>query len=683
MIHSIMWAPTVALDDVTDFERSAQQQGFLGYRLTPPISAHDDPIWFLNDSTLPIYFISSSFEGSDYLGVRLESDPTAVSAMSRSISGNRLGVVDYVEEGQLGARLILPKFGQDGALDGFVVANIILHELLGEIWHSEVNSNHTGISVFTKPNDIKIFESHINTKLEDDSFSTRIVSASRTVRIPLFNTKWQLSISNTDRSGSTALYGLTSVFLILLLTVSAAIAANFYATRLKVSDQVIEEKTRSLAQQAVRDNLTNLSNRTALSSEVDKQLSLLSSGQSKGFSILFIDLDRFKVINDSMGHLHGDKLLQKVASRLTQHCRSNDMSFRFGGDEFVICLPGLTSKDALSDICQRYSKVLSQPYNIDGQSCHIGTSIGISVVTNPTQTLASILREADTAMYKAKTSTHEKVVFFHEQMFNQAKKRFTLEQELTNALNLKQLSLVYQPIYSTMDDRVVGFESLLRWHHPEFGPISPVDFVPIAEETGLIVKIGDWIASECCKTLQRLWLKKQDESVPRININVSAKQFESEHIYHTLCRLLNEYDFPPHLIGIEITESMLLSDECSAHQLQRIKDLGVVLYLDDFGTGYSSLSVLNDYPVDIIKVDRSFVNRIAMGESNADSLCQAIINMAHIIDLEVVAEGVETSEQLAVLTQHKCNYIQGYLKSKPLSVCCLENVLENEAKLTA
>ncbi|TFH92677.1 bifunctional diguanylate cyclase/phosphodiesterase [Vibrio ouci] len=683
MVHSLMWAPNVAVDKVSEFERKAQQQGFLGYRLNPKISTNNDPVWFLQNSTLPIYFISSSFEGSDYLGYRLESDPTIVSAMSRSISGNRIGVVDYVEEGQLGARLLLPKFGQDGALDGFVVANIILHELLGEIWHTEVNSSHTGISVFTKPNDIKIFESHINTKLEEDKFSTRIVSASRTVRIPLFNTKWQLSISKTDRTGSTALYGFTSVFLILMLTVSATIAANFYATRLKVSDQVIEEKTRSLALQAVRDNLTNLSNRTALSSEVDKQLSLLSSGQSKGFSILFIDLDRFKVINDSMGHLHGDKLLQKVASRLTQHCRRNDMSFRFGGDEFVICLPGLTSKDALSDICQRYSNVLSQPYNIDGQSCHIGTSIGISVVTDPMQTLASILREADTAMYKAKTSTHEKVVFFHEQMFNQAKKRFTLEQELTNALNLKQLSLVYQPIYSTVDDRVVGFESLLRWVHPEFGAISPVDFVPIAEETGLVVKIGNWVAMECCKTLQRLWQARQGKSVPRININVSAKQFESEHIYHTLCRLLSECDFPPHLIGIEITESMLLSDECSAQQLQRIKDLGVVLYLDDFGTGYSSLSVLNDYPVDVIKVDRSFVSRIAMGQSNADSLCQAIINMAHIIDLEVVAEGVETPEQLAVLSQHKCNYIQGYLKSKPLSVCSLENVLDQQAQLTA
>jgi len=683
MIDSIMWAPVVSLDEATQFERRAQNAGFLGYRITPEPSPEDDPIWFLDNQTLPIYFLSSSFEGSDYLGVRLESDPASVSAMSRAISGNRLGVVDFIQEGQLGAQLLLPKFGSDGSLHGFVVANIILHELLGEIWHTEVNSDTTGIEVHVKPNDLKIFESHINTKLEGDSFSARIVSASRTVRIPLFNAQWQLSISKMDRTGSTALYGSTSVFLILLLTVSATVAANFYATRLKVSDQVIEEKTRSLALQAVKDNLTNLSNRTALSSEVDKQLSLLSKGESRGFSILFIDLDRFKVINDSMGHLHGDKLLQKVASRLTQHCRSNDMSFRFGGDEFVICLPGLTSKEALTHICQRYSKVLSQPYTIDGQSCHIGTSIGISVVTDPKQTLASILREADTAMYKAKTSTHEKVVFFHEQMFNQAKKRFTLEQELTNALALKQLSLVYQPIYSTAEDRVVGFESLLRWVHPDFGPISPVDFIPIAEETGLIVKIGDWVAKECCKTLQRLWHTRPAESVPRININVSAKQFESEHIYHTLCGLLKECDFPPHLIGLEITESMLLSDECSAYQLQRIKDLGVVLYLDDFGTGYSSLSVLNDYPVDILKVDRSFVNRIAMGESNADSLCQAIINMAHIIDLEVVAEGVESPEQLAVLTQHKCNYIQGYLKSKPLTVCRLESVLDDKARITA
>lgn len=683
VIHSIMWAPVVSIDDIESFELRAQRQGLLGYQATPIIDSENTHSWFLSQSTLPIYLVSSSFEGSDFLGFRLESDPAIVSAMSRSISGNRIGVVDYVDDQQLGARLLLPKFSERGQLQGFIVANIILHELLGDIWRREINSEHIGLTVTTVNGDYPIFETHINTKLEDTGLSARLVSAKRVIRIPLFNTEWQLSISSIDRSGSTTLYGVTSVLLILMLTSSATIAANFYATRLRVSDQVIEEKTRSLALQAVRDNLTNLSNRTALSNEVEHRLKLLGAGKSNGFSILFIDLDRFKVINDSMGHLHGDLLLKKVADRLTQHCRSNDISFRFGGDEFVICLPELTSKRALTHVCQRYSKVLSQPYVIEGQSCHIGASIGISVVTDPSQTLASILREADIAMYKAKNSTHEKVVFFSEQMFNQAQKRFTLEQELASALALKQLSLVYQPIYNTQSDEVVGFESLIRWTHPKFGSISPQDFIPIAEETGQIIKIGDWVATECCKTLQRLWKSRSHDSIPRININVSVKQFESEHIYHTLCRLLEECDFPPHLIGIEITESILLSDGCNNQQLKRIKDLGVTLYLDDFGTGFSSLAVLNDYPVDIIKVDRSFVNRIALGETKADNLCRAIINMAHTINLQVVAEGVETQEQLAILTQYRCNFIQGYLKSKPVTVCRIESILDQQAKLSA
>lgn|GEM_PF-1498566 len=682
-IQSVVWAPIVSTHDVDKFVQVARNNGFLGFELTPPLSTATAKAWFLDNETLPVYYLSSSFEGSDYLGFRLESEPTLVNAMSRSITTKRIAAVDFIDEGQLGANLVLPKFSNDGKLDGFIVAKVIFHELLGEIWQREVNSATSEIEVYTQLNHDLAFESHINTKLKEDGLTARLISLTQTIRVPLFNQEWVVSVSKMDNSGSTALYSTASVLLIILLTASVNIAANFYATRLKVSDQLIEEKTRTLEVQAVRDNLTGLNNRTALNREVENQLQQLRRGSISGFSILFIDLDRFKVINDSMGHLHGDKLLIEVASRLTNHCRDDDMSFRFGGDEFIICLPRLTSHGALTHICHRYAKVLSQPYVIDDQACHIGASIGISVVTDPNQTLAGILREADTAMYRAKSSSNEKVVFFHDQMFNQAKKRFTLEQELTGALAFKQLSLVYQPIYSTNSNTVVAFESLLRWNHPKLGFISPDEFIPIAEETGQIILIGDWVAQECCKILDRLWQTRSERQVPRFNINVSAKQFESEHIYHTLVHLLDKHNFPAYLIGIEITESMLLADECTAAQLQRIKDLGVSLYLDDFGTGYSSLSVLNEYPVDVLKVDRSFVSRIALGQHNADNLCQAIINMAHTIDLEVVAEGVETPEQLAFLTKNRCNFIQGYLKSKPLTVCGIEKVLSNQTVKSA
>ncbi|EGA69430.1 signal transduction protein [Vibrio sinaloensis DSM 21326] len=682
-VRSIVWAPLTLINDIPELERQAATNGFFGYKVAPPLKNQRSVPEFLRHATLPIFYVSSIFEASDELGLRLESDAANVTAITLALENSRIGVAHYEADQQLGIRLFLPLYGSNDTIKGFIVANVILHELLGMAWSSEINSTESDLSVYSVAAEQYIFRSHLNTQLLDDKLSERITSLEKQLDIALFNQTWILSVSMVDRTGSTALYGASLVFLILLLTTSATLAANFYATRLEVSDRVIEEKTKTLALQAIKDNLTGLFNRTALTKEIENRLTRLERGESQGFSILFIDLDRFKVINDSMGHVVGDKLLQLVAQRLIANCRNHDISFRFGGDEFVICLPEFVDRGILSKVCQRYTQLLSQPYILDGQACYVGASIGISVVTDHSRSMAEILREADTAMYQAKNSSHDKVVFFHETMFQKAKQRFTLEQELTSALALKQLSVVYQPIYATRSDAIVGFESLIRWHHPEFGIVSPQDFIPIAEETGLIFTIGDWVANESCKTLHRLWHNPSITDMPRININVSARQFESEHIYHTLKSLLSQYDFPAHLLGVEITESMLLSDECNAEQLQRIKDLGVVLYLDDFGTGYSSLSVLNDYPVDVIKVDRSFVSRIALGETKADNLCRAIINMAHTINLKVVAEGVETPEQLAILTQYQCHYIQGYLKSKPVTVCRIPTMLTEQKRVSA
>lgn len=682
-VRSIVWAPLTPVNDVSQLEQDARRNGLWDYRVEPRNEPTRYTPSFLKEATLPIFYISSIFEASDELGLRLENSPQNVHAMIQAKRNERINSAHFELDGQLGIRLFLPLFHRTGELKGYVAACMSVHELLGTTWPDDINSDDSDVSVYSVAADSNIFRSHLNTSLNYTKITDRIASLDKTIYVELFDQQWILSVSMVDRSGSTALYGATVIGLILLLTISATLSANFYATRLKVSDLVIAEKTQTLAIQAVKDNLTGLFNRTALNQEVEQRLTQLEHHQSQGFSILFIDLDRFKVINDSMGHLLGDKLLQLVAERLKNNCRNKDASFRFGGDEFVICLPELVDKTILSQICQRYAELLSMPYLLDGQRCYIGASIGISVVTDHRRSLTEILREADTAMYQAKNSSQDKVVFFHETMFQQAKKRFTLEQELTSALALKQLSLVYQPIYDTQSDAVVGLESLLRWNHPKFGPISPEDFIPIAEETGLILQIGDWVATECCKTLQRLWHNQSLENMPRINVNVSAKQFESEHIYHTLASLLEQVDFPARYIGVEITESTLLSDDCNAQQLQRIKDLGISLYLDDFGTGYSSLSVINDYPFDVIKVDRSFVRRIALGLTNADNLCQAIINLAHTINLKVVAEGVETPQQLAILTQYHCNYIQGYLKSKPVSVCQIDAVLTQKQRATA
>ncbi|MCW8333423.1 putative bifunctional diguanylate cyclase/phosphodiesterase [Vibrio paucivorans] len=675
IVHSVLWLPTIPASQVEQLRKSAKDNGFLAYSLSPSLEEQPQCDQVMPDTTFPVLYVSSIFEASDYLGIRFDTHPSDAKAMNLTYQNNAATVSTISMDGQDAARVFLPVI-QNDRLQGFVAANIILHELLGVTWSEQINSNKLNITVRAKETQHTLFQSHLNIKLSDSELFEQIFSMSKLAPIPLFNQQWWFEISMVDRSGSIVLYGGSAVFLVLLLTVVASLAENFYRTRLQVSDQVIQEKTHTLALQALQDNLTGMYNRQALNNEVDQRLTQLRTDQIRGFSILFIDLDRFKLINDSMGHLLGDEVLIQVAQRLSNNCRNGDLCFRFGGDEFVICLPEQIYSQALSQISHRYASVLSQPYLVQDQRCHIGASIGISVVTDHQQNLASILREADTAMYHAKNSTQDKVMFFHDGMFKRAKQRFELEQDLAVAIDLNQLSIVYQPIYATDTDRVTGFEALLRWNHPEKGMISPDEFIPMAEETGLIIKVGDWVLKKTCQTLNKLWKSNQLELLPRFNINVSAKQFESEHIYHSLLTMLDQYDFPARFIGIEITESLLLSHAESSRQvLDKIKALGCVIYLDDFGTGYSSLSVLNDYPVDVVKVDRSFVQGIARGNSTADNLCKAIIDMSHTIDMAVVAEGVESHEQLAQLAEYGCNYVQGYLKSKPVSACQLLPVI--------
>lgn len=681
-VQSILWAPAIKKDSLEILKEDAKQQGFLGYDVYPLFTETDESALF-SQMTLPVFYLSSRFEASNYLGWRLESRPTSRQAVEDALASGQAKIILCEEDNQIVARVFLPIVTNDKQLDGVVVANIIVHEFFGFIWQDLLNSTHTLIQVDSLDSEQMLFRSHFNTDLNTHSFYEQVASVSRDISVPLVDRKWRVSITVLNTSGSIWLYSAGAVGMILLLTLSVTLATNFYATRLFVSNRIIEEKTKSLARQAVTDGLTKMYNRSALTHEINLMLEQLRAGASTGFSILFIDLDRFKVINDSLGHLLGDQILIEVAKRIQGNCRRGDMGFRFGGDEFIIYLPELTDPQELSRICQRYSKLLSEPYTINQQDFHIAASIGISIVTDPKQDLTTILREADTAMYQAKSASHEKVVFFHDEMFKKAQMRFQLEQDLAVAMELRQLNLVYQPIYDTSSEQVTGFEALLRWNHPNHGFIPPDVFIPIAEETGLIIKIGDWVAKETCKTIDRHWNSGANGPL-RFNINVSAKQFESNHIYHSLKGILANYDFPPECLGVEITESLMLSrSKCSKEKLLQLKQLGIVLYLDDFGTGYSSLSVLKDYPVDIVKVDRSFVNGLAQGDATGDNLCLAIINMAHTIKMKVVAEGVETSEQLALLSSFDCNYIQGYLKSKPITGCKLETFLSPQTRKTA
>ena len=669
-INSVFWLPLTALSDVNQFKAQAEDDGLLGFQLFPDIQQTASCANWLEEATLPVYYVSPQFEASDYLGQRLDTNCNDATAMERALYQQEITTSIFNEDGIQGMRMFLPVMERDGKLQGFVVVSILLYEFLGVAWKSEINSKKLNISVLnlSEQTHTIVFQSHINVALKKTSGFERKISHTQEVTLPTIGQRWQISVSTIENKYSVLIYGSAAVVLILLLTASVSFGVAFYAHRLRVSEQLVKEKTRSLEIQATQDELTGLLNRKALSGQINFQRRQIETRQSVGFSILFIDLDRFKIVNDSMGHLIGDLVLKEVANRLKNSIRKEDICFRLGGDEFVVCLPNQVDKQVTRDLCQRFSNLLTKPYYIHGQTCHLGASIGVSIVTSSTQSLASILREADTAMYKAKESGAEKVIFFNENMFTAAKQRFVLEQDLIKAVKEEQLSLAFQPIYCQKKEQVSGFEALLRWNHPVKGLISPAEFIPVAEETGLIIQIGDWVVRQVCQTLEQLWQNHSLTHTPRININVSAKQFESKHIIRTLQDTLNIYQFPPHLLGIEITESFLLNHSpCTVKALEEIKKLGVIIYLDDFGTGYSSLSVLSEYPVDIVKMDRSFVRNIDHNAHKSAQLCQAIISMSHAISLDVVAEGVETEIQLATLHNYGCNFIQGFLKAKPVS----------------
>ena len=432
------------------------------------------------------------------------------------------------------------------------------------------------------------------------------------------------------------------------------------------------------------DRLTGLPNHDLLLKHIERLLGFVKRNPNYGFGILFLDIDRFKVINSSLGRIIGDSLLISIAQRLQTCLRSQDFIARIGSDEFVILLSNINihSLDYATNIAQRIYREFLVPFNLNGHEVFVEASIGIAVATKEYDRAENLLRDAELAVSEAKRQSKCHYQIFNQSMHGRAMTLLQLENDLRRAVKNQEFILHYQPIVSLADNHIKGFEALLRWQHPTRGLISPMEFIPLAEETGLIVPLGSWVLQEACRQM-RAWQLQFGHIVNwKTSVNISSKQLAQPDFVQQVKQILQETELNPHNLKLEITESSLVEDtQATIIILKELKAMGIEFSLDDFGTGYSSLSYLHQFPFDTLKIDRSFVKSI---ENNSEklSIVRAIIALARSLGMDTIAEGIETVNQLARLKALKCEYGQGYFLFKPLDKIILETTITSELSRT-
>ena len=431
---------------------------------------------------------------------------------------------------------------------------------------------------------------------------------------------------------------------------------------------------------AYYDALTHLPNRTLFQDRL--HTALQSAERQKSWVVLmFLDLDRFKPINDSLGHAAGDRMLKDMATRLLGCVDDDDTVARMGGDEFTLLLqPGATREIALNRAIHVAEQILSslvKPFVLENREFFVTASIGIALSPQDGNELSQLMKNADTAMYHAKERGKNNFQFYQADMNATALERLELESDLRHALEQEEFVLYYQPQFSGDGKRLTGTEALLRWRHPRRGLVPPGDFIPVLEELGLVVEVGDWVLAEACRQLKAWHAAKV--RVPKVSVNISARQFSDGQLGTRIATILQETGLPPACLELELTESILMREVNEAMQiLDSLKNLGLSIAVDDFGTGYSSLNYLKQFPIDVLKIDRSFVDGLPSGEQDAQ-IARAIIAMAHSLNLAVIAEGVETHEQLEFLREHGCDEVQGYLFGRPMPANRFEAQFSNDA----
>jgi diguanylate cyclase (GGDEF)-like protein len=434
----------------------------------------------------------------------------------------------------------------------------------------------------------------------------------------------------------------------------------------------IAEREQRITQLAFNDVLTGLPNRTMFQQQLDHSFRA-SAGNGGLFALHCLDLDQFKVINDTLGHPAGDALLVEAARRL-QHAARGHFVARLGGDEFVVLQTVGDDRDAIDRLARDILDGMGHPLMIDGNECVPSTSIGIAIAPQDGIDGETLLRNADLALYRAKEAGRGTYAFFEESLNERAQQRRQLESDLRLAIEREEFELHYQPLFDLEQNRICSFEALIRWNHPTRGQVSPAEFVPVAEDTGLIVPIGAWVVREACARAAT-W---PDDI--RIAVNASAVQFHRGALHETILRALADTGLAPARLEVEITESIFLEGgETTLRLLHSLRSLGVRIALDDFGTGYSSLSYLQSFPFDKLKIDRSFIQNL-LTRDGASAIVRAITELAHALNIETTAEGVEETAQLVELRSHGCSSVQGFLFAEPMTAEDVDQLFQHEAE---
>ncbi|MCP1728543.1 diguanylate cyclase (GGDEF)-like protein [Natronospira proteinivora] len=448
-----------------------------------------------------------------------------------------------------------------------------------------------------------------------------------------------------------------------------------------LADEIFaKQETESRLDRLARyDPLTGLANRSLFREELNHRISD-QDRRGQRLAVVFVDIDRFKAVNDSLGHAAGNTILEEIAHRLRSLLPDQDLLARQSSDEFLICLPLSDTRHRLSHRLDQMIQAINQPLTVDDNELRINCSIGVAFFPDDAHSAEALIQHSDLAMARAKQRGGNTYQYFQAEMHHQAMQRLSMESALRKALNGNELHLNYQPQVDASTGRVVGVEALARWNHPDLGPISPGEFIPLAEDTGLIGPLGKWVLAEACRQAHH-WLSVT-ESRFYMSVNLSVGQFDRNHLLEDVQEILRDSGLPAENLVLEITESLVMDDpEHHIPLLRELKSLGLQLALDDFGTGYSSMSYLRQLPIDILKLDRQFVRNVAGSDEEA-AIARATITMADELGLHVVAEGVETAEQLRWLRQQNCHLVQGFFFSRPLEGADFEDLIRlPQAKL--